>query len=375
MTQRVLGRLSSRKLKYFIGERSNSLNVVDFKSQHISELHHSRHYVGRTNQNKSFIISKLESILKRKLKDTRLISKRCNSSKSDPVDSKATPISEPQKISLSESQTTIISKPQTLGSNPAISEPQTITATTAISEPQTIASTTSTAISKPQTTASTTVKLSSSAGPTKVLTKATTSSSSLQSEEWRSINPAATKEVKLFYFDTLSLANKFHSKGFSREQSVCMVEAFIEVLNTSIEHHTKNMVTKPEQEIMVQQLLAQIGAVKKDMVILEKSEFTMLRNENQMQTAEILQMKTYVSDEISKLKGHVKLDINLERSRSMEAHAENEKQLQIVRNKIDTDVANLKTTYEQYRNDIIKNTVGTIVSCTLVALAALRLMG
>ncbi|CAG2256226.1 MCUR1 [Mytilus edulis] len=354
MTQRVLGRLSSQKLKHFIGERlSNSQNVVDFKSQHISELHHIRHYVGRTSQNKSFIFYKLDNIIETKLDDTRLLSKRFNSSKYDPVDAKATPISEPQTTET-----------QTLGSNTAISEPQTIANTTSISEPQ--------------TAASTTLQFSTSAGPTKVQAipdKATNSSSSLQSDEWRSINPAATKEVKLFYFDTLSLANKFHSKGFSREQSVCMVEAFIEVLNTSIEHHTKNMVTKPQQEIMVQQLMAQIGAVKKDMVILEKSEFTMLRNENQMQTAEILQMKTYVTDEISKLKGHVKLDINLERSRSMEAHAENEKQLQIVRNKIDTDVANLKTTYEQYRNDIIKNTVGTIVSCTLVALAALRLMG
>lgn len=365
MTQRMLGRLSSQRLKHFIGERLlNSQNVVDLKSQHVSELHHIRHYVGRTSQNKSFIFLKLDSIIKRKLNDTRLISKRFNSQKSDPVDAKAIPISEPQTTSISETQTTIISEPQTLGS------------TTSISEPQTIASTTS--ISEPQTTASTAVKLSTPSGPTKVQArrdKSTTSSSSVQSDEWRSINPAATKEVKLFYFDTLSLANKFHSKGFTREQSVCMVEAFIEVLNTSIEHHTKNMVTKPQQEIMVQQLMAQIGAVKKDMVILEKSEFTMLRNENEMQTAEINQMKNYVTDEISKLKGHVKLDINLEKSRSMEAHAENEKQLQIVRNKIDTDVANLKTTYEQYRNDIIKNTVGTIVSCTLVALAAVRLMG
>jgi hypothetical protein len=42
------------------------------------------------------------------------------------------------------------------------------------------------------------------------------------------------------------------------------------------------MVTKPQQEIMVQQLVAQIGSVKKDMVILEKSEFTMLRNETDL---------------------------------------------------------------------------------------------
>ena len=33
---------------------------------------------------------------------------------------------------------------------------------------------------------------------------------------------------------------------------------------------------------MVQQLLSQIASVKKDMVILEKSEFTMIRNETEV---------------------------------------------------------------------------------------------
>lgn len=192
--------------------------------------------------------------------------------------------------------------------------------------------------------------------------------------ESRPINPAASKEVKLFYFDTLRLANKFQSQGFTQQQAFCMVEAFIDVLNTSIEHHTKNMVTKPQQEIMVQQLVAQIGSVKKDMVILEKSEFTMLRNETEKQTAEIKQMKSLIKDEISKLQGNVKLDVNLERSRAAEAHAENEKQLQILCNKIDTDVANLRTTYEQYRNDVMKFASGTVISCAAIMLGVLRLM-
>ena len=36
------------------------------------------------------------------------------------------------------------------------------------------------------------------------------------------------------------------------------------------------------QEISVQQLMTHLGAVKKDMVILEKSEFSQLRNETEV---------------------------------------------------------------------------------------------
>ena len=42
-------------------------------------------------------------------------------------------------------------------------------------------------------------------------------------------------------------------------------------------------------------------------------------------------------------------------------HAENEKRLQQLHNKIDTEIANLKTVYEMYRNDVFKYAGGRFV--------------
>ena len=47
------------------------------------------------------------------------------------------------------------------------------------------------------------------------------------------------------------------------------------------------------QEITVQQLMAHISAVKKDMVILEKSEFTMIRNDTEVSLDQALSYKTF----------------------------------------------------------------------------------
>ncbi|KAJ8302788.1 hypothetical protein KUTeg_019184 [Tegillarca granosa] len=69
---------------------------------------------------------------------------------------------------------------------------------------------------------------------------------------------------------------------------------------------------------------------------------------------ELQQLQKHLQNEVSKLRSNVTLDINLERSRATEAHALNEKQLQVLHNKIDTEVANLRTTYEKYRNDVMK---------------------
>ena len=70
----------------------------------------------------------------------------------------------------------------------------------------------------------------------------------------------------------------------------------------------------------------------------------------------------------------MKLDINLERSRATEAHAENETQLQILRNKIDTDIANINTTHEKYKNDVTKLSIGAVLSDGTIMLGVLRLM-
>ncbi|XP_033754060.1 mitochondrial calcium uniporter regulator 1-like [Pecten maximus] len=191
--------------------------------------------------------------------------------------------------------------------------------------------------------------------------------------EARSINPTLDAQSKVFYFDTLALVNKLKSQGFTQEQATAITESFIDVLNTSIEHQTKNMVTKAQQEITVQQLMSHIASVKKDMVILEKSEFSMLRSETEKQTMQIKQFQQTLQDEMGKLKNNVVLDINLEKSRSTEAHAENRKELQVLNNKIVMDTAALHTKIETYRNDVFKYAAGAVAGTATLCLGFLRL--
>ncbi|XP_021368915.1 mitochondrial calcium uniporter regulator 1-like isoform X2 [Mizuhopecten yessoensis] len=191
--------------------------------------------------------------------------------------------------------------------------------------------------------------------------------------EARSINPTLDAQSRIFYFDTLALVNKLKSQGFTEEQATAITESFTDVLNASIEHQTKTMVTKPQQEITVQQLMSHIASVKKDMVILEKSEFSMLRSETEKQTMQIKQFQQTLQDEVGKLKNNVVLDINLEKSRSTEAHAENRKELQVLNNKIVTDTAALHTKIETYRNDVFKYAAGAIAGTATLFVGLLRL--
>ncbi|XP_012885874.1 PREDICTED: mitochondrial calcium uniporter regulator 1 [Dipodomys ordii] len=126
-------------------------------------------------------------------------------------------------------------------------------------------------------------------------------------------------------------------------------------------------------EITLQQIMSKIANVKKDMIILEKSEFSALRAENEKIKLELHQLKQQVMDEVIKVRTDTKLDFNLEKSRVKELHAQQDRALTQTDRKIETEVAGLKTMLEAHKLDTIKYLAGSVFTCLTVALGFYRL--
>jgi uncharacterized protein YqcC (DUF446 family) len=200
-----------------------------------------------------------------------------------------------------------------------------------------------------------------------------------------------TSSKQTFVFDTLALSENLQQAGFTPSQAKCIVGAFVQITSAQMDFINKNMITKPQQEILLQQILAQIASVKKDMVILEKSEFSSLKHEYEQQNSEIQEVRRHFQDELLKIKAGVQLDLNLEKSRAKDAHAENEKILSKLSNRIDIistehdkhisgldskigkEIAQLLATYERYRNDVMKYSAGAVMTCLTICLGFYRL--
>ncbi|KFV49018.1 Mitochondrial calcium uniporter regulator 1, partial [Gavia stellata] len=191
---------------------------------------------------------------------------------------------------------------------------------------------------------------------------------------------------KLF-FDTHALVCLLEENGFTTQQSEVIVAALVKIMNTNLDMIYKDMVTKVQQEIALQQVMSHIGGVKKDMIILEKSEFSALRSENEKIKLELQQIKKQVMDEITKVRADNKLNLNLEKSRvkelvsfgcfhletSKQRHAQQDRALTQTDRKIDTEVADLKTMLESHKLDNIKYLAGSVFTCLTVALGFYRL--
>ncbi|KAM6282586.1 mitochondrial calcium uniporter regulator 1 isoform 2-T2 [Porphyrio hochstetteri] len=138
-------------------------------------------------------------------------------------------------------------------------------------------------------------------------------SSSLQSKG--SISLLGNRKL---FFDTHALVCLLEENGFTTQQSEVIVSALVKIMNNNLDMIYKDMVTKVQQEIALQQVMSHIGGVKKDMIILEKSEFSALRSENEKIKLELQQIKKQVMDEITKVRADNKLNLNLEKSRVKE---------------------------------------------------------
>ncbi|XP_034522132.1 coiled-coil domain-containing protein 90B, mitochondrial isoform X3 [Ailuropoda melanoleuca] len=165
-------------------------------------------------------------------------------------------------------------------------------------------------------------------------------------------------EQRKLTFDTHALVQDLEAHGFDKAQAETIVSALTTLSSVSLDSIYKEMVTRAQQEITVQQLMSHLDSIRKDMVILEKSEFANLRAENQNETSQI--------------RADNKLDINLERSRVTDMFTDQEKKLMEATteftskdtktrsiisetsNKIDTEIASLKTLMESNKLETIR---------------------
>uniref|UniRef100_A0AAY4A5G7 Coiled-coil domain-containing protein 90B, mitochondrial n=1 Tax=Denticeps clupeoides TaxID=299321 RepID=A0AAY4A5G7_9TELE len=211
---------------------------------------------------------------------------------------------------------------------------------------------------------------------------------------WRSYDMRKVEltplEQRKLTFDTHALVKELETKGFERHQAEVLVGALVTLTTANMDVVYRDMVTAAHQEIALQQIMSHLDSIRKDMVILEKSEFANLRSENAKMKTELEQIKSRLMEESQKIKADAKLDINLERSRVTDMFTEQEKKLLEITTefqkknsdidrstmettkKIDTEVASLKTLLESLKLETIRYLAACVFSCLAIALGFYR---
>ncbi|KAF6332691.1 coiled-coil domain containing 90B [Rhinolophus ferrumequinum] len=164
-------------------------------------------------------------------------------------------------------------------------------------------------------------------------------------------------EQRKLTFDTHALVRDLETHGFDKAQAETIVSALTSLSNVSLDTIYKEMVTQAQQKMKI----------------------------------ELEQVKQQLINETSRIRADNKLDINLERSRVTDMFTDQEKKLmeattEFTRkdtkiksiisetsNKIDTEIASLKTLMESNKLETIRYLAASVFTCLAIALGFYRI--
>ncbi|XP_014319582.1 coiled-coil domain-containing protein 90B, mitochondrial isoform X2 [Myotis lucifugus] len=163
-------------------------------------------------------------------------------------------------------------------------------------------------------------------------------------------------EQRKLTFDTHALVQNLETHGFDKAQAETIVSALTTLSNVSLDSIYKEMVTQAQQKMK----------------------------------SELEQVKQQLINETSRIRADNKLDINLERSRVTDMFTDQEKKLMEATteftkkdtitksiisetsNKIDTEIASLKTLMESNKLETIRYLAASVFTCLAIALGFYR---
>lgn len=161
--------------------------------------------------------------------------------------------------------------------------------------------------------------------------------------------------------DSLSVLRKLEASGLDAPSSEAVTTSLLDAVRASaqadaaryatIEASTRDaMIVKAEME----RLKSEIADLRKELKIVQDKSKTDLRYE------------------IEKLQASQRLDLNLEKGRIREDFQKQSDLLMKADARIDREVNQVRTQIEASKNDLLRYSIGTIVSFVAVSLAALR---
>ncbi|XP_048578785.1 mitochondrial calcium uniporter regulator 1 isoform X1 [Nematostella vectensis] len=176
-----------------------------------------------------------------------------------------------------------------------------------------------------------------------------------------------------FHFDTHKLILKLQENGFSTQQAESVTSCLVEIINTSISGLASNTLSTLDKERLEMKWKSTYDEVRNEMFLLEKSKFAQVKEENEKLKEKVKSLEQFMQDEMQKMKGSIRLDMSLEKSRRSEELAIRDQRIKDNGNKIETEIAKLGTQMETQKLDLIKYLVGSMVSCTTLMLAIWRI--
>lgn len=180
--------------------------------------------------------------------------------------------------------------------------------------------------------------------------------------------------VSKHLFDTNRLMQKLEHEGFQPQQSRAIVQSVSSVLQESTQSVLSHIVTKSEQDRTLYMYKVDFAQLKSEMQMMEKTDFSMMKAENERLQGEVNKLKQKLREEITRTQANVRLDMSLEKGRARDEQSQHEIKIRETDARIEQEISTLRTQMESIKFSILQYMVGTITGTGALILAYMRMI-
>ena len=169
-------------------------------------------------------------------------------------------------------------------------------------------------------------------------------------------------------FDSHSLIKQLRSAQFTEPQAEGVVRATVDAMTRA------HFISRDAFERELMSARADTHALKVEMNASLREASAAMRHANESLVGETDKLRQDLKYNIDRITQSQKLDLNLEKGRLRELHAIQESQLKEIEGRVDRELHQMRTQIEAGKTEIIRYSVGTLVSLGALSLAAMRLV-
>ncbi|KAH9253460.1 hypothetical protein BASA83_010232 [Batrachochytrium salamandrivorans] len=150
-------------------------------------------------------------------------------------------------------------------------------------------------------------------------------------------------------FDCTRYAQMLEAEGFTPGQTQGLLSLVEEAVNESLLTATKSMVSKQDQKESMGESEKDFQRLRSEISLLEKKDFAVLKGELERLIAETQHIKGFIQDDINRVHGGVRLDVNLEKARIKDEMVELNQLVTKADTKIDEEINTLTARMHELR--------------------------
>lgn len=165
---------------------------------------------------------------------------------------------------------------------------------------------------------------------------------------------SASLGVRNVHFDTNAFVQRLEQAGIQREQADVLVTALIDVINESLDNFSRGLVRRDEADRLTYTQKVDFAKLKSEIQLLERSDFVLMKSENERLMADVEKLKQRLREEITRTTAGVRLDLNLEKGRIRDESSVHALKIKEVDTRIESEIAGVRTSIQSAKFNVLQ---------------------